>query len=97
MRVACAISPGDDGGWTPPSSPKATNAPARHAVNPHICPYSHPKGVAVALHQVDASALDDMWSVVQSTEPQRCVWPAMAHAQGVVLASGCGPQEEDVC
>ena len=64
MRVACAISRRDDGGVHPPSSPKVTNAPARHAVNPHICPYSHPEEVAVALHQVDASALDDMWSVV---------------------------------
>jgi IS1 family transposase len=48
------------------------------------------------MHQVDESALDERWSFVQRTAPQRWLWPAMAQQQGIVLAYVCGTHEDDV-
>jgi insertion element IS1 protein InsB len=51
-----------------------------------MCPESHPEDVDVESHTVDASELDDMWSVVNRKAQQRWVWHAIDHQQGVVLA-----------
>lgn len=96
MRGAFAISHGYDMSVQPLSSKNEKKAPELHAVNPHICPYSHPEDVEVEIHQVDESALDEMWSFVQKKEQQRWLWPAMDHQQGIVLAFVCGTHEDDV-
>ena len=57
---------------------------------------SHSEEVEVAIHQVDAAALDAMWSFVQKTEQQRWLWHAIDHRRGVVLASVCGTHEAAV-
>ena len=46
-------------------------APELHAVNPNLCPYSHPEDVEVEIHQVDESEIDEIWSFVKSKEQQR--------------------------
>jgi insertion element IS1 protein InsB len=38
------------------------------------------------MHQVDESAVDDLWSFVQKKEQQRWLWHAIDHQSGVVLA-----------
>ena len=52
--------------------------------------------VEVEIHQVDASAVDEMWSFVKKKAQQRWLWHAIDHRSGVVLAYGCGTHEADV-
>ena len=59
-------------------------------------PYSHPEDVAVEIHKVDESELDEMWSFVKSKEQQRWLWHAIDHEKGGVLAYVCGTHEDDV-
>jgi insertion element IS1 protein InsB len=61
-----------------------------------MCPSRHPEEVAVEIHQVDESAVDDIWRFVQTQEPQRWLWHALEQQSGIVLASGCGTREDDV-
>ena len=71
MRVAFEISHGSYMSVQRRSYKNYKKAPELHAVNPHLCPYSHPEDVDVEIHQVDESALDEMWSFVKRKEPQR--------------------------
>ena len=86
MRVAFALSHGDDVAVHPPAPKNYKKAPARQAVTPSMCPESHPEDGDVESHKVDASELDAMWSVVNRQAQQRWVWHAIDHQQGVVLA-----------
>jgi insertion element IS1 protein InsB len=52
--------------------------------------------VEVAIHKVDESDLDEMWSFVKSKDQQQWLWHAIDHEQGSVLAYGCGTHEDDV-
>ena len=61
-----------------------------------MCPYSHPEDVAVEIHKVDESEIDELWSFVKRKEQQRWLWHAIDHQTGVVLAYGCGTREADV-
>ena len=63
MRVAFALSHGDDVEVPPPAPKNDQKAPARQAVTPSMCPESHPEDGDVESHKVDASELDAMWSV----------------------------------
>jgi insertion element IS1 protein InsB len=80
----------------PPSYKNEKKEPELHAVNPNICPYSHPEDVEVEIHQVDESELDEMWSFVKRKEQQRWLWHAIDHHKGTVLAYVCGTREDDV-
>jgi hypothetical protein len=86
MRGAFALSHGDDVAVPPPAPKHDQKAPARQAVNPSMCPESHPAEVDVESHTVDASELDAMWSVVNRKAQQRWVWHAIAHQKGGILA-----------
>ena len=79
----------------PRSDKNSKKAPALHAVHPNICPYSHPEDGAVAMHQVDESALDELWSFVNRTAQPRGLWHAMDQQQGIVWAYVCGTHEDD--
>ena len=52
--------------------------------------------MAVKIHKVDESELDEMWSFVKRKEQQRWLWHAIDHQSGVVLAYVCGTHEDDV-
>jgi hypothetical protein len=82
MRVAFALSHGDDVEVPPPAPKNDQKAPARQAVTPSMCPESHPEDGDVESHTVDASALEAMWSVVNRQAQQRWGWHAMAHQKG---------------
>jgi hypothetical protein len=82
MRMAFALSHGDDVEVPPPAPKNDQKAPARQAVTPSMCPESHPEDGDVESHTVDASALEAMWSVVNRQAQQRWVWHAMAHQKG---------------
>jgi insertion element IS1 protein InsB len=53
--------------------------------------------VDVESHKVDASEIDEMWSVVKRKAQQRWVCHAIDHQKGIVLAYVCGTREDDVC
>jgi IS1 family transposase len=45
-----------------------------------------PQDVNVVIQKVHEAEMDERWSVVGDTEPQRWLWPAMDHHRGAILA-----------
>ena len=52
--------------------------------------------MAVEIHQVDESELDEMWSFVKRKEQQRWLWHAIDQQKGIVWAYVCGTHEDAV-
>ena len=48
----------------------------------------------VVVEQVDAAAMDEMWSFVGHKGQQRWLWPAIDHQSGTVRADVLGSHED---
>jgi insertion element IS1 protein InsB len=55
-----------------------------------------PEAITVEVRRVEATEVDERWSVVQSQAPQRWLWHAIDHLRGVVLAYVFGSRAERV-
>lgn len=55
-----------------------------------------PDAITVAVRRVEAAAVDERWSFVQSKAHQRWLWHAIDHLTGVVLAYALGSRADKV-
>jgi len=56
----------------------------------------HPDEVDVVIQRVDEAEVDEMWSYVGKKHEQRCLWHAIDHQTGQVLAYVCGRRQDQV-
>jgi insertion element IS1 protein InsB len=65
-------------------------------VNKAVVEGCNPDAITVEVRRVEAAAVEEMWSFVQSKAHQRWLWHAIGHLTGVVLASVFGNRADEV-